>query len=58
MRQDVEDTEKNMLRELGWRFTCAFPDSRWRWIKTLSEDKAIIATSSKEAIYYELRINR
>ena|GEM_PF-5717529 len=40
--RDAAELRKRYLRQRGWEESCDYPDSRWRWEKTLASGKTLM----------------
>ncbi len=49
-------TRERYLYERGWKQTCAFPDSRWRWNKVLKDGQRV-SVSMADALSIQSEID-
>jgi len=51
MKSELEDTIEKFLRSRGWKYSCSFPDSCWRWGKKVYGK--MVWVSRKDALSIE-----
>ena len=56
-RQELFSIQREFLRDSGWGYSCDFPDSVWRWSKTL-DDGRVLAMSGDDAYHIQSVIDR
>lgn len=56
-RGALDEAEKALLRQTGWRYTCQTPGSFWFWEKTLADGRTLLvpqATAVQIAMMVDL----
>jgi len=56
-RQELFSIQREFLRDSGWGYSCDFPDSVWRWSKTL-DDGRVLALCKDDAYRIQSVIDR